>query len=211
MDIYDKEAIQQLVRSIGLNYNQYELSQYMKERISLAINSNKVIYRPQIVHDEYRLQDHVTHTVSTNTPEPITVPAYHVGFKLFEDKGGMPRSLVHGLPDDRGKRSRVYPLNIWLNAEEGTPGFNCFTNPQDLLDYLPRFKVRAPSLYACRVLLKDPVLPPARSKYALFKKMYINSWDWEQAIAPIDVDHYEGYTEQFILWEREVEARDDLT
>lgn len=73
-----------------------------------------------------------------------------IGWKFFEEKGGMPRSLVHGMPKN-GKRSRMYDLDTWLQAENDTPGFNFFSDMKRAIAYLPRFRVRAPNLVLCEV------------------------------------------------------------
>jgi hypothetical protein len=188
---------------------------YDKETLRLITEYASKFLRPNqmFLHTARRLQHDIGateyikyHEVIEPVATTITVSAYYVGFKLFEEKNSEPRSLVHGMPDNQGKRSRIYPLNIWLRSEEGTPGFNCFTHPQALLDYLPRFKVRASSLYACRVMLKNPV-PSTSPNYRMFKEMCISSYDWNNAIVPADVDYYEEYTERLIRWEMEAEAR----
>lgn len=71
------------------------------------------------------------------------------GWKLFEEKNGQPRTLVHGLQN----RSRMIELNVWLKKAPGTPGFCFFPTFIAAKKYLPRFTARANKLQLARVYL----------------------------------------------------------
>ena len=98
-------------------------------------------------------------------------------YKLFEKKNGLPRTLVHGLPQD-GQRSRALPLDTWLEAEAGTPGFNLFSTREAALEYLPRFTVRAPQLVLCEVKVDQVVPRGGRSQYYVATRLHIPSENW---------------------------------
>lgn len=99
-----------------------------------------------------------------------------IGWKFFEERNGMPRTLVHGMPRD-GKRSRMYDLDLWLECESGTPGFNFFKDKRLAIAYLPRFRVRAKDLVLCEVETSD-VYHKEGSSYYLAKNMIIGTTAW---------------------------------
>jgi len=98
-----------------------------------------------------------------------------IGWKFFEERESMPRSLVHGMPKN-GKRSRMYDLDVWLQSEDGTPGFNFFNQKDLAIKYLPRFKVRAPHLVLCEIEVANVYY--AKGSYYLAKNMIITCTNW---------------------------------
>jgi hypothetical protein len=131
-----------------------------------------------------------------------TLPTY-IAYKLFEEKDGMPRSLVHGMPTEDGRRSRMFPLDEWINSETGKPGFNCFDNPAALLQYYPRFRVRASRLVACQVYVKAPYTPHIRDSYQRYRSMFIYEDDWNNRIVPYALDINPKYQDLFMTWVEE--------
>jgi len=131
----------------------------------------------------------------------------HTTYKLFEEKYGMPRSLVHGMPTEDGGRSRMFPLDEWLDSEPGKPGFNCFEDPRALINYYPRFRVRANRLRACRVHVSIPNVPSIGDNYQKYYKMIIYQDDWRNRISPIALDINPAYQEQYQTWVEEYEQQ----
>lgn len=121
-------------------------------------------------------------------------------YKLFEEKDGMPRSLVHGMPTEDGRRSRMFPLDEWLDSEPGKPGFNCFKDPRALIKYYPRFRVRAPKLVACRVQVSIPNVPRIGDNYQKYYKMIINKYDWDERIVPHNLYTNDLDRHQYHIW-----------
>ena len=107
-----------------------------------------------------------------------------ISWKLFEERNGYPISLVHGMPFFDGTRSRMFPLDVILTQEEGTPGFNCFLELDKLIAYLPRFRVRAPRLCICAV---DIGAYEQRTNYILTPQLLIHSSEWDKRLRGIDV------------------------
>ena len=102
------------------------------------------------------------------------------GWKLFEKgDGDMPKTLVHGV-DIENNRSRTLPLNRWLAKSANTPGFNFFKNFEDLVEYLPRFRKRAPGLYACMVELSGQPLFYFNRVYCTAPSMCIPAVEWRR-------------------------------
>jgi hypothetical protein len=131
----------------------------------------------------------------------------YTAYKLFEEKNGMPRSLVHGMPTEDGRRSCMFLLDEWIDSETGKPGFNCFEDPRALLKYYPRFRVRADRLVACRVYVSIPNVPRIGDNYQKYYKMIIYSDDWHNRISPIALGINIMYQEQYQTWVNEYEQR----
>lgn len=108
-----------------------------------------------------------------------------IAWKLFEERNGMPISLVHGMPYN-GTRSRRFKLDTWLFREDETPGFNCFLGLDNLIRYLPRFKVRAPRLQICAITIPAIEHRP-NSVYGLSTSMFISSIEWSKRMKGSDL------------------------
>lgn len=104
-------------------------------------------------------------------------------WKLFEEYGDqphtLPRTLVHGLPMDDGRRSRVLELETWYNMEEDTPGFNLFKTRDAAIKYLPRFTVRAKRLVLCQVVVNE-LYTNKKSAYHFAESIMIRQRLWLQ-------------------------------
>jgi hypothetical protein len=109
-----------------------------------------------------------------------------IAWKLFEEQNGLPISLVHGMPQFEGGRSRKFLLDELLTREEGTPGFNCFLDLDMLIQYLPRFKVRAPRLNVCAVSI-DKFWEQRKSVYVLSPMLYISGIEWAKRMKGSDL------------------------
>lgn len=96
-------------------------------------------------------------------------------WKLFEEKAGLPRSLVHGI-----NGSRTFKLDANIEKDLGTPGFNVFSSLQELCWYLPKFKVRALNLYASKVLVSNQL--SKTPNYLRYETIHIPSFEWDQRI-----------------------------
>ena len=103
-------------------------------------------------------------------------------YKLFERSYGMPRTLVHGRPITGGSRTRMYFLDEYVVAEQGTPGFCAFPTREKALEYLPRFRVRADKLILCKVEMENQLSNPTSSRYNHYRNMIIRSNDWFEAL-----------------------------
>jgi hypothetical protein len=129
----------------------------------------------------------------------IDTRSMQIGWKLFEvaelGAGDYPRTLVHGMPRAEGSpfimtntdlqlgvrasgRSRLFPLEQVIPAEPGSKGFNLFPDLPRLVEYLPRFRVRAPRLAACPVYY-TPLPADPKSNYALASAILIGRGSWE--------------------------------
>ena len=111
-----------------------------------------------------------------------TNPYFVTCYKLFEDYGGFPRSLVHGMPAPIAcrpdRRSRLFETDVPLEKEPGTKGFNVFSNMGNAIEYLPRFKVRAHDLYLVRIYAMRLDFTPG-SHYMIADTIWIPSEDWD--------------------------------
>jgi hypothetical protein len=105
-----------------------------------------------------------------------------VGYKLFENKGGRPKTLVHTLHIPGVGRTRLLPLSAAIEKDPGTKGFNFFLSLDAAIHYLPRFKVRAPNLRLCKIWFSSPTSSPLRSSYALSPRILIEEQDWQDSI-----------------------------
>jgi hypothetical protein len=103
------------------------------------------------------------------------------GWKLFEAKDGLPRSLVHSLLIEDGKRSRIYKLGTAIKKEPGTPGFNFFQTKEEALRYLPRFRKRASRLVLCSISYPADHIKKGPN-YTLTDEIFIFSKSWERAL-----------------------------
>jgi hypothetical protein len=104
-----------------------------------------------------------------------------IGYKFFESKDGLPKSLVHSLPTKDGKRSRIYKLNTIIKKEPNTPGFNFFQSKEEALNYLPRFRKRASRLILCSISYPEDRVKKGPN-YTLTDKIYIFSESWGRAL-----------------------------
>lgn len=100
-------------------------------------------------------------------------------WKLFEEKevNGIivPRTLVHGVDG-----SRTLALDRQLVCQFGTPGFNLFLSENDLLDYLPRFRIRKSKLVYCIVDIHESYFKLfPKTNYAFSETIFISSEEWE--------------------------------
>jgi hypothetical protein len=120
-------------------------------------------------------------------------------YKLFEEQDDQPKSLVHGLPGGY-RRSRIFPVDRWIGAERGKPGFNCFDDPVDLLCYYPRFRVRAPRLVACKVHVNDPYILRTKCNYQQYGTLIIYEEDWVDRIVPYSLDINPRHQKTFQSW-----------
>jgi hypothetical protein len=136
----------------------------------------------------------------------VPIPPTYTAYKLFEEKDGMPRSLVHGMPTEDGRRSRMFPLDEWIDSEPGKPGFNCFEDPIALLKYYPRFRVRAPKLVACRIQVSVPNVPRLGDNYQKYYKMIIYPDDWYNRVKPHELG-ISDFDDQFNIWVDEYERQ----
>lgn len=107
-----------------------------------------------------------------------------LGWKIFEVKNGQPRSLVHTFAHNN-QRTRIFPVGDWVYADPNTKGFNFFLSEEAALRYLPRFRVRAPQLVICPIVLWKPIVH--RSYYSLGTQLFIRKQFWEDTLATRDL------------------------